>query len=61
MRLKFFILTFLISFNCCFGESLIQPTKYEFQEEVLIQGGSIIISDKNNSILMYQTSETLKK
>lgn len=43
--------------NCCFADSYIQPTKYDDQEEVLVQGGSMIVSNKMNSVIMYQTSK----
>lgn len=62
MYLKF-IIPVVISFICfqnCFADYYIQPTKYEDQEEILVQGASIILSKKeNSSILMYQTSKTI--
>jgi hypothetical protein len=46
--------------NVCFGERYIISTKYDDQDEILVQGASIIVSNKINSIFMYQTSETIK-
>lgn len=41
----------------CFADRYIQPVKNEGQEEVLIQGGSVLVSQKKHTVLMYQTSE----
>lgn len=51
----------LISPVVCFANHYIQPTKGEGQEEILVQGASVLASNKQNSVLMYQTSEKLTK
>lgn len=52
------IFSFFI-FTDSYAERYIVPTKYENQEEALIQGSPIIISKKINQVLMYQTCETI--
>ena len=48
-------------FKGSFKDLCIQPTKYDDQQEILIQGASILLSEKKSSIVqMYQTTETLK-
>ena len=59
MKVKYFLALSFLFCNICFAERYIQPTKYDYQEEILIQGGSVIASNKINSVLMYQTSETI--
>lgn len=55
-----FHLYFCFSLDHCYADRYIVPTKYDYQEEVLIQGASIIVSNKNNTFSMYQTSEEIK-
>ena len=43
-----------------FAERYIQPAKYDDQEEFFIKGAPFIVSDKINSVLMYQTCKTIK-
>jgi hypothetical protein len=60
--LKFIFIILLSNYalcSYCFAERYIVPTKYDYQEEVLIQGASIIVSKKHNTVSMYQTSETI--
>ncbi len=59
MKMKYLLVLSLLVFNVCFAERYIQPTKYDYQEEILIKGGAMIASNKTNSVLMYQTSETI--
>ena len=60
MRLVFFMILSFLLCNVCDAERYIQPTKYENQEEYFIKGGSVIASNKTNSVLMYKTSNTIK-
>lgn len=51
----------IFSFECCLAERYIRPTKYDYQKEILVQGASVISSQKDESlVLMYQTSKTIK-
>lgn len=59
-KIKLSFIVALLFCNAAFAERYIQPTKYNDQEEVLVQGGTITISHKNNAVAMFQTSETLK-
>jgi hypothetical protein len=59
MKFKTFLFFSLLFSNFCFSEKFIYPTKYEHQEEILVQGASVILSKKTHSISMYQTSESL--
>jgi len=43
--------------SLCFSEKYIQPLKYPGQNEILINGGAVIESNKVNSITMFQTCE----
>lgn len=60
MKLKLFCIFFILACNACYAERFIIPTKYDYQEEILVNGGSMLVSDKSNSVLMYQISETVK-
>jgi len=57
--ISFFVL-FLSSMYVSGVEKNIIPTFYDHQKEVLIDGGSATLSQKENSILMFQTSKNLK-
>lgn len=59
MRIQFFLMLFLVALGECFGDRFIHSTKYEDQEEVFVDGGSVIVSNKTNSVFMYQTSERM--
>jgi len=44
----------------CHADRYLEPFKFEGQEEVLINGGSVLVSNKMNSdTLMYQVSEAI--
>lgn len=58
-RLSFFLLCVWALCNCCYAERYIKPLRNNDQEEILIQGASVIVSNKINNILMYQTCETI--
>ena len=60
MNLKYFLPLLFLYVNACYADRFIQATKYDYQEEVLIQGCPVTVSNKINSALMYQTCETLK-
>ncbi len=60
MKFKYISLILVMAFSICHAERFIIPTKYPDQQEVLMQGASMLVSDKDNSVLMYQTSETIK-
>lgn len=50
-----------ILLNChCFADRYIVPAKYEDQEEIFIQGASITVSQKINSMSLYQTCKKIK-
>lgn len=57
---KYYLIFFLIFSGSAFSENYIQPIKYCHQEEILINGGSVVVSNKINSVQMYQTSKTIK-
>lgn len=59
MKKRILFILVLLS-NKCFSERFIQPTKYDYQNEILINGGSVIQSEKRNSVVMFQTSPTIK-
>ncbi len=54
----FFIVSCLFV-NACFAERYIKSTKYDYQNEILDKGVSIISSQKNNLVMMCQISETI--
>jgi len=60
MKQVFIALLLLICSQSIFAERYVQPTFYAGQKEILDQGGSIILSNKENSVLMYQTCGTIK-
>jgi len=46
--------------GACFGDRQLQLAKYDGQEELYEKGGLMLFSSKQNDILFYQTSSTLK-
>jgi hypothetical protein len=60
MKLKsiIYLICFAYSFSC-FAESYVHPAKYDDQNEILVQGASILVSEKVNAVMMYPTDETL--
>ncbi len=48
----------LLVMDCHAGRYL-EPCKFEGQEEVLHNGGSVLVSDKLNSAVLYQVSESI--
>lgn len=61
MKLLYLVLSSILICNVCYGDRYIQPKKFSHQEEILVNGGTILASDKENSVLMYKTSQTMKK
>lgn len=61
MLKKFLCLVLFNAATACYAEHSIHPAKYADQEEILEKGGMMLLSKKNNDILMYQTQETIKK
>lgn len=55
---KLFIFSFFLCSHCFAGKYL-APTKYEDQEEILVQGSPIIVSHKTHEVSMYQTLEKI--
>lgn len=56
-----FILCLCLTNNSCFSDRYIVPSKHDYQEEILIQGASVLHSNKLNSVSIYQTCETIQK
>lgn len=59
MKFKTLLFLSLMLSNICFSEKYIYPTKYEYQDEILIQGASVLLSKKTNSVLMFQTCASI--
>lgn len=55
-----FLSAIFFSFNC-YSDSFIQPIKQYDQDEILVNGASVLMSKKSQTVLMYQTSEKIKK
>lgn len=59
MNIKYFLAISLVSFSACFSERYIKSTKYDYQEEIMVKGLSVIASQKINFVKMCQISETI--
>ncbi|CRX39545.1 hypothetical protein [Estrella lausannensis] len=59
MRHRLIALILLLSAPL-FSERSIHPTKYEDQEEILENGGVMLLSSKIHDVLIYQTQETIR-
>ena len=59
MKVFFSLVTavLLIFDSSCFADRYLYPVKNADQEELFLQGASILVSKKTDSVLMYQTTE----